>query len=93
MVCLNPLETERQRRNRQEVLSELEAELQTLNGHSKRACALFSSRRFGPYLRKLKNGELRINRIAIRDLARRDGIGSSIIFLSDLTAGPAIDTS
>ena len=74
VVCLNPLEADRQRRHRQEVLTELEAELQTLNGHPKRACALFSSRRFGPYLRKLKNGELRINRMAIRDRARRDGI-------------------
>ena len=74
VVCLNPLEAERQRKHRERVLEELEAELQTLSGHPKRAFRLFSSGRYGAYLRKLKNGDLRINRMAIRERAKRDGL-------------------
>ncbi len=74
VVCFNPLEAERQRKHRETVLEELEAELQTLKGHPKRACVLLSSGRYGAYLRKLKNGELRINRMAIRGKAKRDGM-------------------
>jgi len=73
VVCYNPLEAERQRKHRGEVLSELEAELTTLQGHPKRACKLLSSRRYGPYLRQLKSGELRINQGAIREREKRDG--------------------
>lgn len=73
VVCYNPLEAERQRLHRAEVLVELEAELATLQGHPKRACKLLSSRRYGPYLRQLKSGELRISRGAIRAREKRDG--------------------
>lgn len=44
VVCYNPLEAERQREHRAEVLTELEAELTTLQGHPKRACKLLASR-------------------------------------------------
>jgi len=74
VVCFNPLEAERQRMHRVEVLHELEAEMTSLRGHPKKSCRLLSSRRFGPYLRTLKSGELRINRGAIRERARRDGL-------------------
>lgn len=73
VVCYNPLEAQRQREHRGEVLAELEAELTTLQGHPKRACKLLSSRRYGPYLRQLKSGELRINQGAIREREKRDG--------------------
>lgn len=74
VICSNPLEAERQRKHREEVLEELEEELRTLKSHPKRACQLVSSRRYGPYLRRLKSGELRLSRKAIREKAKRDGL-------------------
>jgi hypothetical protein len=74
VVCYNPLEAQRQRNHRQEVLKELDEELQSLKNHPKRACQLYSSRRYGPYLRRLKNGELRLSKKAIKDKEKRDGL-------------------
>jgi hypothetical protein len=74
VICRNPLEVKRQSEYRATVLEQLEAELATLKGHPKRACRLFSSRRYGKYLRKLKSGELRIDKSAIRRYAKRDGL-------------------
>ena len=74
VVCHNPREAERQKKHREEVLEALEAELSTLqSGKSKRACQLVASRRYGPYLRRLKGGDLRIDRAAVRERAKRDG--------------------
>ncbi len=78
VVCYNPEEAERQRQHRQQVLAELEAELDSLQQqrgqrHSKRSCALLSSRRFGRYLRQTAGGLLRIDRHAVREAARYDG--------------------
>jgi transposase len=74
VVCYNPLEAERQKKHREEVLEELGEELGTLKSHPKRACQLFSSRRYGPYLRQLKTGGLRLNKKAIREKEKRDGL-------------------
>jgi len=74
VVCYNPLEAERQRKHREEVLQELKEELRSLRAHPKRACQLMSSRRYGPYLRRLKSGELRLSKRAIREKERRDGL-------------------
>lgn len=74
VVCWNPLEAERQRKHREEVLEELEEELRNLKNHPKRACELVSSRRYGLYLRRLKNGELRLSKKAIREKEKRDGL-------------------
>jgi len=74
VVCYNPLEAERQRKHREEVLQELKEELRSLKAHPKRACQLISSRRYGPYLRRLKSGELRLSKRAIREKERRDGL-------------------
>ena len=78
VVCHNPEEVVRQRRHRGRLLQQLEAELSSLKqiggeDHSKRACALISSRRFGRYLRKTRSGKLAINRAAVRDAEKRDG--------------------
>jgi transposase len=77
VVCHNPQEEARQRAHRQKVLAELEAELSTLDdsrpGHSKRVCALLSSKRFGRFLRQTSTGKLRIDRTAIAEAARYDG--------------------
>jgi transposase len=79
VVCHNPQEELRQKRHRCTVLKELEAELVSLResrnkgSHSKRACALRASRRYGRYLRMLKTGRLVINRQATKDASRLDG--------------------
>lgn len=78
VVCHNPLEQERQRKHRGEVIAELELELSSLeqrkgNGHSKRACELRTSARFGKYLRETSTGKLLIDRGAITDAERYDG--------------------
>jgi len=78
VVCFNPLEAERQKAHREELLRELEAELEAMakreEDHPKRACHLLSSRRYGRYLRTLKDGRLRLNRAAIREAGKRDGL-------------------
>jgi hypothetical protein len=77
VVCHNPKEEVRQRAHRQKVLAELEAELSPLDdsraGHSKRVCALLSSKRFGRFLRQTSTGKLRIDRTAVAEAARYDG--------------------
>lgn len=79
VVCHNPEEEARQRRHRARVLDELEAELASLaqaedgGAHSKRACSLRSSRRYGKYLRMLRSGHLRIDKGAVRMAEKHDG--------------------
>lgn len=78
VVCFNPREAERQKKHREVVLAELREELASLargkGGHPKRTCELVASRRYGPYLKKLKSGALRLDKRAIRERARRDGL-------------------
>jgi hypothetical protein len=77
VVCHNPDEKKRQREHRTKLVSELEAELasmqQSKGGHSKRACELLASGRFGKYLRQTSTGQLRIDRGAIQEAERYDG--------------------
>jgi len=79
VVCHNPEEEARQRAHRERVLEELEAELASLQdldnsgAHSKRACQLRSSRRYGRYLRMLKSGKLKLDKGAIRSASQYDG--------------------
>lgn len=78
VVCHNPDEERRQQQHRQRVVTDLEAELASLQQqrgqrHSKRACELQSSRRFSRYLRQTRGGLLRVDRTAIKEAARYDG--------------------
>ena len=78
VVCHNPAEQTRQREHRAKLLAELEAELasmrQSADGwHSKRACELLASSRYGRYLRQLAAGQLRIDRGAVQEAERYDG--------------------
>lgn len=78
VVCHNPDEERRQRRHRAKLIEQLEAELVSLEQqrgrpHSKRACELLSSARFGRYLRKTQGGLLRLSRTAIKEAERYDG--------------------
>jgi transposase len=78
VIAHNPLEEGRQRAHREKVLTELEAELATLEQpgdgrHSKRAMALIVSGRYARYLRETAGGKLRIDRTAVEEAARYDG--------------------
>ncbi len=79
VVCHNPQEETRQREHRDKVITELEAELASMRqpatgrGHSKRACELLTSGRYGKYLRQAANGDLRLDRTAIQEAERYDG--------------------
>lgn len=77
IVCHNPQEETRQRAHRSKVIAELEAELASMRkstgGHSKRACELLASGRYGKYLRQTATGELHLDKTAIQDAERYDG--------------------
>jgi hypothetical protein len=78
VVCFNPREAARQGRHRAELITELEAELESLRQTpgappTKRLCQLRSSRRYGPYLRLTKTGTPAIDRTAIKTRAKLDG--------------------
>ncbi len=75
-LCYNPQEARRQKHHREQRLAELEAELASLSdqgeGHSKRACALRTSARYGRFLKDTRKG-LAIDRKAVKELERFDG--------------------
>lgn len=78
VLCFNSEEAERQRRHREELLNELDAELESLGQvggkeHSKRVCALVTSKRFGRYLARTRGGKIVISRRKIREAEKRDG--------------------
>jgi len=78
VVAHNPDEVTRQRAHRARLLTELESELATMKPsadgkHSKRACELLTSARFGRLLRQTSTGKLCIDRAAVADAARYDG--------------------
>jgi len=77
VVCHNPAEETRQREHRNKLVAQLEAELASMQhgatGHSKKACALITSSRYGKYLRQTKRGLLRVDRAAVKEAARYDG--------------------
>lgn len=77
VVCFNPQEAARQRKHREELLKELEAELESLRHaegerHSKRECALLASARYGRYLKQTRTG-LVIDPSAVKAQQRLDG--------------------
>jgi hypothetical protein len=78
VVCHNPLEVVRQRRHRERLLKELQAELATLedldsNSYTKRVFELVASRRYGRYLRRTKTGKLRLDHTAVKAAEKLDG--------------------
>lgn len=78
VVCHNPQEADRQRKRRDAIIAELDAELASLDHidgeqHGKRVCALRTSKRYSKYLRFSKQGRPAINRARIREEERLDG--------------------
>ena len=71
-------EATRQRKHREQVIAELEAELESLHHsankpHTKRLCQLRSSGRYGSYIRLTKTGKPKIDRTVIRNREHLDG--------------------
>jgi hypothetical protein len=78
VVCYNPQEADRQHQHREQVLTELRAELDALrehtdHTHTRRVCELRASGRYGRYLRFTKKGQPRINATRVAELAKLDG--------------------
>lgn len=78
IVVLNPVEAERDRKKRDDIVAEVTKcldEMKQLEGkpHEKAACALRSHKVFGRYIRQTKAGELRLNRQKIKTEERLDG--------------------
>jgi hypothetical protein len=90
LVCRNQAEAERQRRHREEILTALKAELARLDpdaaAHSKRACELVASARYGRYLTRGPGGRLALDAEAVRAAARMDG--KYVLLTNDDTLTP-----
>lgn len=94
VVLRNPAQEERDRQRRSQLVAQLEAEVDELNRrrtqdaegrphHSRAVCALKSHPIKKRYVRELKNGELRIDRGALREEERLDG--KHLVMTSDDT--------
>jgi hypothetical protein len=91
VVCFNGEEAQRQRRHRAQILAELEVVLPDLQAggdgaHSKRACGLRASERYGQYLTQDRHGRLSIDPAKVRQAERRDG--KFIVHSNDDTLTP-----
>ena len=78
VVCFNGEEATRQAAHRAQILADLEAVLPDLQArgegvHSKRACVLRASERYGQYLTQDRHGRLAIDAAKVRQAERRDG--------------------
>jgi Transposase DDE domain len=90
IVCRNREEAERQHQHRQELLAGLRQELDRLDPqapeHTKRACELVASKRYGRYLARGPGGRLAINAAAVRRAERMDG--KYVLLTNDETLTP-----
>ena len=78
VVCFNAEEAKRQQAHRAQILAELEAVLPNLQArsegaHSKRACILRASARYGQYLTQDRHGRLALDPAKVRQAERLDG--------------------
>src|SRR5450755_3415808 len=77
VLCLNPEEAKRQRLHREQVLTELAAELNLLrerkDDHPKAACTLLTSRRYGRYLSADYLGRPRLDAAKVKAAEKFDG--------------------
>lgn len=77
VLCLNPLEAERERARRAQLLAALEVELALLeereDDHPKAACKLMASRRYGRYLSKDGHGRPYLDTAKVKAAAKFDG--------------------
>jgi Transposase DDE domain len=90
LVCRNQEAATRQRHHRETLLAELGQELARLDpdapGHTKRACELVASARYGRYLSRGPGGRLALDPAAIRRAERMDG--KYVLLTNDDTLTP-----
>jgi len=90
IVCRNEQEAERQRHHRDEILTALKHELARLDpeatAHSKRACELVASARYGRYLTRGPGGRLALDAEAVHAAERLDG--KYVLLTNDDTLTP-----
>lgn len=95
IVCYNPREARRQQKHREQVVKELEEELAKHPDHTataKWAIELLASGRYKRYLTIDDKGRIRLNRGAVREVAKLDGkwvlqTNDDTISLEDAAAG------
>ncbi|MFW6309321.1 MAG: IS1634 family transposase, partial [bacterium] len=73
LICYNPYQAQRDKETREAVVKELEKEIDGLGPDTKKAASLYGHRYKGRYLRKLKDGTLKIDRAQIREDEKYDG--------------------
>ena len=90
LVCRNKEEAARQRQHRETLLGELRQELARLDpdapGHTKRACELVASARYGRYLSRGPGGRLALDPEAVHRAERMDG--KYVLLTNDDTLTP-----
>ena len=73
LICYNPYQAEKDKETRNAVVKDLENEIDGLNPDTKKAASLYGHRYKGRFLRKLKDGTLKIDRAQIREDEKYDG--------------------
>jgi len=73
IICHNPLQAMRDKELREQVVAELTEEIENLDPDSKKAAELYGHRYKGRFLRRLKDGTLRIDKSQVREDERYDG--------------------
>ena len=90
VVLHNPDEERRQQKHRAALLEQLAGELGSLDydgeAHTRRVCALMSSRRFGRFLTQGKDGVLDIDAKKVERAGQRDG--KTVLITNDDTLEP-----
>jgi transposase len=73
IICYNPLQAKRDQETRKSIIEYLKEEIDGLDPESKKAARLYGARFKGRYLRRLKDGTLKIDKMQIREDEKLDG--------------------
>jgi hypothetical protein len=73
LICYNPYQAKEDSLTREAVVKQLEQEIKDLDPSTKKAVELYSHDYKGRFLRRLKDGSLRIDRARVREDEKYDG--------------------
>jgi transposase len=73
LICYNPYQAKKDKLTRETVVKQLEQEIKGLDPFTKKAAELYSHDYKGRFLRRLKDGSLRIDRAQVREDEKYDG--------------------
>ena len=73
LICYNPDQAKKDRLTREAVVKDLEEQIKSLSPSSKRAAELYCHEYKGRFLRRLKDGSLRINKAKVQEDEKYDG--------------------